>query len=73
MRLAVRVKSINAHKILVGKLEGKRHLGGNGVGWESIQTDRKETRMEGVDYFDLAQDRDMWRTVVDTVMNLRVP
>jgi len=73
LRLTVRVKSINDHKILVGKLEGKRPLGRTGVGWENIQTDRKETRMEGVDLFDLAQDRDMWRAVVDMVMNLRVP
>jgi len=73
LRLAARVKSINAHKILVGKPEGKRPLGRPGVGWENIQTDFKETRMESVDWFDLAQDRDMWRAVVGTVMNLRVP
>jgi len=29
--------------------------------------------MEGMDWFDLAQDRDKWRAVVDMVMNLRVP
>ena len=73
LRLAVRVKSINAHKILVGKPEGKRHLGRPGAGWENIQTDCKETRMESVDWFDLAQDTDIWRAVVYTVMNLRVP
>jgi hypothetical protein len=30
-------------------------------------------RMEGVDWFDVAQDRDTWRAVVDMLMNLRVP
>jgi len=73
MSLADRVKSINALKILVGKPEGKRPLGRPGVGWENIQTDCKETRMESVDWFDLAQDRDMWRDIVGTLMNLRAP
>jgi hypothetical protein len=73
MRLGVRVKSIIAQKRLVGKPEGKRPLGRPGVGWESIQTDRKEMRMDFVDWFDLAQDRNMLRAVVDTVMNHRVP
>jgi len=72
MKLAVRVKSINDHKILVGKLEGKRPLGRTGVGWEDIKTNLKEKRMEGVDYHNLAQDRDMWWAIVGTAMNLRV-
>jgi hypothetical protein len=71
MRLAVRVKSINAKKRLVGNPEGKRPLGRPGTGWESIQTDRKETRLDFVDWFDLAQDRNMLRAVVDTVMKLK--
>jgi hypothetical protein len=33
----------------VGKPEGKRPLGRTGIGWENIQTDRKETRRDGVD------------------------
>jgi hypothetical protein len=57
----------------VGKPEGKRPLGKPGVRWEDIKLDRKETRMVVVDWFDLAQDRDMWRAVVNAVINLRVP
>jgi hypothetical protein len=35
--------------------------------------DLRETGLEGVDWVHLAQDRDRWRAVVNTVMNLRVP
>jgi hypothetical protein len=63
-----------AYRILVGKPEGNRplerprrrsvdnikiHL--RGIGWD------------GMDWMDLAQDRDQWRALVNTVMNLRVP
>jgi hypothetical protein len=55
----------NAHNILVGKPEGKR----SGFGWEDRIALRKQ--WEGVDWMDLAQDRDQWRIIVTTVMNLR--
>ena len=73
MKLAVRVESINAHKILVGKPERKRPLGRPGVEWKNIETHRKETRTEGVDWFVLAQDRYMCWDFVDTVMNRIYP
>ena len=57
----------------MGKPEGKRPLGKRGVRWEDIKLDLKETRMVVVDWFYLAQDRDMWRAVVNAVINLRVP
>jgi len=64
----------NAYKILVGIPEGKRLLGRPKRRWENnIRTDLRETGWEGVDWIHLAQDRDQWRVVVNTVMNLRIP
>jgi hypothetical protein len=63
----------NAYKILVGKPEGKRPTGRPRLRWQDIIMDLKETGWECVDWIHLAQDRDKWRAVVNTVMNLRVP
>jgi hypothetical protein len=61
----------NAYRILVGKPEGKRPLGRPRPRWvDNIKMDLREI---GVDWVDLAQDRDHWRALVNTVMNLRVP
>jgi hypothetical protein len=61
-----------AYRILVGKPEGKRPLGR--PRWEDIiKMDLRETGWGGMDWIDLAQDRDQWRALVNTVMNLRVP
>jgi hypothetical protein len=58
----------------VGKPEGKRPLGRPRVGGvDNIKMDLREIEWDGVDWIDLAQDRDQWRTLVNTVMNLRVP
>jgi hypothetical protein len=63
----------NAREILVEKSEGKRPLGRPRRRWEdNIRPDR-ETGWKGVDWMHLAQDRDQWRAVVNTVMILRVP
>jgi hypothetical protein len=40
---------------------------------DNIKMDLRETGWDGMDWIDLAQDRDQWRTLVNTVMNLRVP
>jgi hypothetical protein len=40
---------------------------------DNIKTDLREIRWGGMDWIDLAKDRDQWRAVVNTVMNLRVP
>jgi hypothetical protein len=64
----------NASRILVGKQEGKRSLGRQRRKWvDSIKIDLREIKWDGLDWIDLAQDRDQWRTLVNTVMNLRVP
>jgi hypothetical protein len=58
----------------VGKLEGKRPLGRPRRRWaDSIKIDLREIGWGGMDWIDLAQDREQWRALVNTVMNLRVP
>jgi hypothetical protein len=63
-----------AYNILVGRLEGRRSLGRPRRRWEdNIKMDLVEIGFGDVDWIDLAQDRDRWRALVNTVMNLRVP
>jgi hypothetical protein len=58
----------NAYRILVGMPEGKRRR------WvDKIKMDLIEIGWDGVDWIDMAQDRDQWRALVNTVLNLRVP
>jgi hypothetical protein len=64
----------NAYRILVGKSEGKRPLGRPRRKWvDNIKMNLREITRDGVDWMDMAQDRDQWRTLVNTVLNLRVP
>jgi hypothetical protein len=63
-----------AYNILVGKPEGRRPLGRPRRTWEdNIKMDLGEIGFGDVDWIHLAQDRDRWRDLVNTVMNLRVP
>jgi hypothetical protein len=58
----------------VGKPEGKRPLGISRRRWvDNIKMDLRDIDWGGMDWIDLAQDRDQWRVLVNTVMNLRVP
>ena len=59
------------HRVLVGKPVGKRPLGRPGRRWED--NIKKDLREVGGDCMELAQDRDIWRALVNTVMNFRVP
>jgi hypothetical protein len=63
----------SAYRALVGKPVGRR-LERPRRRWEdNIKMDLREVGCGSADWFDLAQDRDRWRAVVHTVMNLRVP
>jgi hypothetical protein len=65
----------DAYRILVGNPAGKRPLGRPRRRWvDNIKMDLRD-RMEwcGLDWIDIAQDRDQWRALVNTVLNLRVP
>ena len=62
------------YRVLVGKPEGKRPLGRPSGKWEyNIKLDLKEVGWAGMDWIDLAQDRDRWRALVNAVVILRVP
>jgi hypothetical protein len=64
----------NAYRILVGKPEGKKPLGRPRRRWvDNIIMDRGEIGLDGRDWIKLAQDRDQWMALVNTMMNLRVP
>jgi hypothetical protein len=64
----------NAYRILVGKPEGKRPLGRPRPRWvDNIKKDVREIGWDGVDWIDMAQDRDQWRALVNTVSKLQVP
>jgi hypothetical protein len=64
----------NAYRILVGKPEGKRPLGRPRRRWvDNIKMDLREIGWDSVDWIDMAQDRDQWRALANTVLNFRVP
>jgi hypothetical protein len=58
---------------MVGKLQGKRPVGRTRHRWvDNIKMDLGEIGWDGMDWIDLAQDRDLFRAVVNTAMNIRV-
>jgi hypothetical protein len=56
------------------ELEGKRPVGRPRRRWvDNIKMDLREMGWNGMDWIDLAQNRDQWMAFVNTVMNLRIP
>jgi hypothetical protein len=64
----------NAYRLLVGKSEGKRQLGRPRRRCaNNIKMDLGDVEWDGVGWISLAKDRNRWRALVNSVMNLRVP
>jgi hypothetical protein len=64
----------NAYRILVGKPEGKRQLRRRRRRWVyNIKMDLREIGWGGKGWIDLAEDKDQWRALVNTVMKFRIP
>jgi hypothetical protein len=67
------VEKRNAYRFLVGKTEGKKPSGKPRYWWKNdIKVDLKEVELKGWDWINLAQDRDKWWGVLNTVWNLEV-
>ena len=64
------------YRILAGKPDGKRPFGRPRHKWEdndNIKMDLQEVGWGGMDWINLAQDRDRWQALVNMVMNIQVP
>jgi len=67
-------ESTGVYRVLVGKPERKRPLGKTRRRWEdNIKMDLQEMECGGMDWIDLARDRDRWRALVNAAMIFQVP
>jgi hypothetical protein len=67
-------KRRGAYRMVVGKPKGKRPLGRHRLRWNNnIKVNLQEMGCAGMDWIELAADRDMWRALVNAVTDLRVP
>jgi hypothetical protein len=67
-------KGRGVYRVLVEKPEGKRPLGRPRRRWENnIKADIREVGCGGMDWIELAKDRESWRVIVNVIMNVRVP
>jgi hypothetical protein len=65
---------MNTYRIFVGKPERKIPLGRPRRRWENnIKMDLREIGWDGIDWIDLAEDRDQWRALVNTIIKFRIP
>jgi hypothetical protein len=70
----VSISVLYHNSVLVGKPEGKRPLGRQKRRWvDNIRMDLGEVGWGNVDWIGLAQDRNRWSALVNSVLNLRVP
>jgi hypothetical protein len=64
----------NAYRLLVGNIEGKRPLGRPRRRWvDNIRMNLEEVGWGNLDWIGLAKDRNRWRALVNSVLNLRIP
>jgi hypothetical protein len=74
MPCSTNVEEMNAYRILIGKPEGKRPLRRPSHRWvNNIRMDLREIGWGRMDWIGVAQVRDQWWALVNTVMNFRVP
>ena len=60
------------YRVFLGKVEGKRQLGRSSCRWEdNIKMDYQQVGCEGMDWIELAQDKERWRALVSAVMKLQ--